>query len=196
MKNAKVIRILLSAILIVSISNGSFASESDLKALLSSVDRKSITLYKTVVPKEGTFNVTYQDEIGKVPNLSLVKLLKSANYGFEADPVAYEIESETKIGNKITGWVPLHQVWFPAKVIQVKTGDTLNIRASESLDSKIVDRVKPDEILYVNANVLISLGYKGHDPADWASVSTKRGNHGYVKLRYLEILETNVKRDP
>ncbi|MBM9502535.1 SH3 domain-containing protein [Leptospira sp. 201903071] len=191
MKNAKVISF-LSAILFTSFSSGNFASESDPKALLSSLDRKFIPVYKTVVPKEGTFNLDYQEEVARLSNLTLVKLLKSANFGFEGDPVAYEIETE----NKITGWVSLDQVWFPAKVVRIKEGDRLNVRAGESLDSKIVDSVRPDEILYVNANVLIHLGYKGYDPVDWARVSTKRGNHGFVRLRYFEIIETKVKPYP
>ncbi len=121
-----------------------------------------------------------------------MKLLRSANFGFEGDSVAYEIETE----NKIKGWVSLDQVWFPAKVVRMKEGDTLNVRERESLDSKIVDSVRPNEILYGNAIVLIQLGTKGYNPADWARVSTKRGNHGFVKLRYFEIIETNVKLYP
>ncbi|PJZ53212.1 SH3 domain-containing protein [Leptospira adleri] len=191
MKNSKTIPVLFT-ILILTIASGSFASESDPKALLSSSDRKSIPVYKTVVPKEGTFNADYQEEVARLPNLTLVKLIKSANFGFEGDPVAYEIETE----NKITGWVSLDQVWFPAKVVRIQEGDKLNVRAGESLDSKIVDSVRPGEIFYVSANVLIQLGYKGYDPADWARVSTKRGNRGFVKLRYFEIIETKVKPYP
>ncbi|RHX88619.1 SH3 domain-containing protein [Leptospira stimsonii] len=191
MKNPKTILALLT-ILILTIANGRFASESNPKALLSSLDRKFIPVYKTVVPKEGAFDADYQEEVARLPNLTLVKLLRSANFGFEGDPVAYEIETE----NKIKGWVPLDQVWFPAKVVRIKEGDTLNVRERESLDSKIVDSVRPDEILYGNAIVLIQLGTKGYDPADWARVSTKRGNHGFVKLRYFEIIETNVKPYP
>ncbi|MBM9579665.1 hypothetical protein JWG45_21180 [Leptospira sp. 201903070] len=191
MKIANIIRIFFALILALTAS-ARFAAESDPNALISSLDRKSIPVYKTVVPKEGTFGVHFQEEVARLSNLTFVKLLKSANFGFEGDPVAYEIKTE----KEIKGWVSLDQVWFPAKVIGIKTGDTLNIRASESLDSKIVDRVRSDEIFYVNAIVLIHLGYKGYDPVDWARVSTKRGNHGFVRLRYFEIANISVDRYP
>ncbi|RHX93034.1 hypothetical protein [Leptospira stimsonii] len=191
MKNSKTILVLLT-ILILTIANGSFASESNPEALLSSLDRKFISVYKTVVPKEGAFDADYPEEVARLPNLTFGKLLRSANFGFEGDSVAYEIETE----NKIKGWVSLDQVWFPTKVVRMKDGDTLNVRERESLDSKIADSVRQNEILYGNAIVLIQLGTKGYDPADWARVSTKRGNHGFVKLRYFEIIETNVKPYP
>jgi hypothetical protein len=169
----------------------SIFSDSYNKVVIISSDKKPVSIFKTFTRKKDTFGINFQNEITKINSLTYAKCISSANYGFEGDPVAYEIETD----DKIKGWVSLDKIWFPAQVINVKQDDVLNIREKQSSDSNILDKVLNNDIIFINADDLVgTLGYKGYDPTDWRYVCTKNQIIGYAKFYYLKLFEINVKR--
>lgn len=111
-----------------------------------------------------------------------VKILTYANFGFEGDILAFEVQTK----NKKKGWLDPAHTWAPVKVVNVDKNDVLNIRSGESAQTKIVDTVKPGKTLYVNwDDQYRKVNRRGID-GQWLRVYTLKGVFGYAKINYLK----------
>ncbi|XDD50475.1 hypothetical protein AB3N59_01310 [Leptospira sp. WS92.C1] len=187
----KITKSIIFACLIIVFQMSVLSESYNNDVIIKNPTNTPVTIYKSISQKKDAFGVNYLSEIRKLDNIIYAKCLYSANYGFEGDPVGYQIETK----DNIKGWVSLENVWFPGKVQNVKNNDVLNIRIKESESSDITDKLINGDTLYINASYIINtMGHRGAEPTDWVPVFTKNQKIGYAKMSYINIVFPNISK--
>lgn len=142
-----------------------------------------IILHENASPKQDGPGVIYNGKTIKLKGNRDAKVIALANYGFEGDIVSFKIVTN----DNITGWADPNNIWIPVQVINVRFDDVLNIRQGESHKTRILDRVPPGGILYVNWEDYYSkTAYIGVD-RQWLRVYTQNRILGYTRANFLNL---------